>query len=80
MTREYRMYINGEWAGATSGKTFGDYNPFTGEVFAEVPCGGRAEAKQAVDAAAAAFPLWSYTPPAERASYFLKAADILGKR
>jgi acyl-CoA reductase-like NAD-dependent aldehyde dehydrogenase len=80
MVREYRMYINGEWVGAASGKTFNDYNPFTREVFAKVPSGGREDAKKAIAAADAAFPTWSHTPPAERASYFLKAADILEKR
>lgn len=80
MTREYLMYINGEWIGATGGKTFDDYNPFTGEVFAKIPAGGREEVKKAIAAADTAFPAWAHTPPAERASYFLKAADILGKR
>ena len=80
MTREYRMYINGEWVGAASGKTFDDYNPLTGEIFAKVPCGERADVKQAIDAAWAAFSSWAHTPPAERALYFLKAADILEKR
>jgi len=80
MTREYLMYINGEWVGAANGKTFDDYNPFTGEVLAKVPSGGREDTKQAIAAADAAFPDWSHTPPAERASYFLKAADILEKR
>ena len=80
MAKEYRMYINGEWFGAASGKTFDDYNPFTGEVFAKVPCGKRDDVKQAIDAADAVFPTWAHTPPAQRALYFLKAADILEKR
>jgi len=80
MTREYQMYINGEWVGAKSGKSFDDYNPFNGDVVAKIPSGGREEIKQAIAAADAAFPAWSHTPPAERASYFLKAADILEKR
>jgi len=80
MTRECLMYINGEWVGAASGKTFDDYNPFTGEVIAKIPSGGREEAKKAIAAADAAFPAWSHTPPSERASYFLKAADVLEKR
>ena len=39
--REYLMYINGERVSATSGKTFDDYNPFTGEVLARVASGRR---------------------------------------
>jgi len=74
------MYINGEWDGALDGETYDDYNPFTGEVFAKVSSGKRADAKRAVEAAAAAFPAWSQTLPAERQAMFLKAADILEKK
>lgn len=62
MSREYRMYINGEWVDAISGRTFEDYNPFTGEVFAKVSSGERAATRQAIDAADAAFPAWAHTP------------------
>ncbi len=60
--------------------TFEDLDPFTGEVVAEVPAGGKDEARQAIDAAAEAFPTWSKTPPAERHAVFLKAADALERR
>ena len=80
MTREYKMYINGEWVGAADGAVYDDLNPYTGEVFARVPAGKRADAKRAVDAAVAAFPAWSHTLPAERQALFLKAADILEKK
>ncbi|HUS70178.1 MAG TPA: aldehyde dehydrogenase family protein [Anaerolineae bacterium] len=80
MSKEYKTYINGAWVAAADGTTFDDYNPYTGEVYAKV-AGGRAEdARRAVDAAAAAFPSWSATPPAARAMHFLKAADILERR
>ena len=48
MCKKYQMYINGEWVGAGDGTTYDDYNPFTGEVFAKVPGGKRADAKRAV--------------------------------
>jgi aldehyde dehydrogenase (NAD+) len=80
MAREYKMYINGEWMGALDGDVYEDLNPYTGEVFARVPSGKRADAKLAVDAAVAAFPDWSHTLPAERQVLFLKAADILEKK
>jgi aldehyde dehydrogenase (NAD+) len=72
-----KMYIDGEWVGALDGETYDDRNPYTGDVFATVPAGKRADAKRAVDAATAAFPEWSQSLPAERRSLFLKAADIL---
>ena len=80
MTREYQMYINGEWVDALDGSTYDDLHPYTGEVFAKVAAGKRADAKRAVEAAAAAFPAWSATLPIERQALFLKAADILEKK
>ena len=80
MSRQYKMYIDGEWVDALDGAAYDDLNPFTGEVFAKVPAGKRADAKRAVDAAVRAFPAWSHSLPAERQALFLKAADILEKK
>ena len=80
MPREYKMYINGEWVDALDRAMYDDYNPYTGEVFARVPSGKRGDARRAIEAAAAAFPAWSNTLPAERQALFLKAADILQKK
>jgi acyl-CoA reductase-like NAD-dependent aldehyde dehydrogenase len=78
--QEYRQFIGGEWVAAADGATYDDLDPFTGEVVATAPAGGAADAERAVEAAAAAFPAWSQTPPAERQRIFLKAADILEGR
>ena len=80
MAREYRMYIDGEWSDAADGGFYDDLNPFTGEVFARVASGKRADAARAVAAAAAAFPAWSRTLPSERRRLFLKAGDILEQK
>jgi acyl-CoA reductase-like NAD-dependent aldehyde dehydrogenase len=80
MTNTYQMYIDGEWVDALDGESYDDFNPYTGEVFANVPAGKRSDAKRAVDAAATAFPEWSRTLPAERQALFLKAADILANK
>jgi acyl-CoA reductase-like NAD-dependent aldehyde dehydrogenase len=74
----YRYLCNGKWLEAVS--TFSDYEPYTGEVFAEVPDCGRPEAKAAVEAAAAAFEEWSLSTPSTRAQVFLKAAEIVERR
>jgi acyl-CoA reductase-like NAD-dependent aldehyde dehydrogenase len=74
----YKYFLGGDWFAAES--TFEDLEPYSGRVFAHVPHCGRPEARRAVDAAAAAFPGWSGTPPAERARLFLRAAEILGRR
>jgi len=78
--QEYRQFIGGDWVAAADGATYEDADPFTGEVVATAPAGGADDARRAVEAAAAAFPGWSQTPPAERQRIFLKAADLLEAR
>ncbi len=80
MSKNYQMYIGGEWVDAANKETFEDHNPYNGEVFANVPKGKREDATRAIEAAAAAFPEWSASPPGLRRKLFLKAADIFEKR
>ena len=51
-------------------------NPATGEVWAQVPRSGPADADAAVAAARAAFPAWSATPPEARGEHLKKVAAI----
>lgn len=78
--KQYMMYINGEWVKAQDNEFYDDLNPYTGEVFSQVPSGKRADVRKAIDAAFSAFPSWSHTLPAERQALFLKAAEILEKK
>ena len=71
-----KMFINGEWVSADSGKTRDIFNPANGELVATVADGGVEETRRAVDAAAAAFPAWSRTSQFQRAALLNKAADI----
>src|SRR5215510_12880327 len=57
--------INGKWVGSPDTPV---NNPATGETVARVPAFGAAEAKQAVEAAAAALPAWSAKTAKERAA------------
>ena len=50
--KEYRQFIGGDWVGASSGATYADRNPFTGETMATIPASSREDAKRAVQAAA----------------------------
>ena len=52
---QYKLFINGEWRDASSGKTFRSADPFTGEDWAELPEGDVADVEAAIDAARAAF-------------------------
>jgi acyl-CoA reductase-like NAD-dependent aldehyde dehydrogenase len=78
--REIQQFIGGDWVDAAGGETFDVTDPFTGDVVVRAPAATRADAARAVAAAAAAFPAWSQTPPAERQRIFLKAADVLETR
>src|SRR5712691_417866 len=78
--RTYTYYAGGEWRSATSGRTFDVHQPFGGQLYAKVAAGGAEDARIAVQAAADAFPAWSQTTPAERASLFLKAGEIVKRR
>src|SRR5216684_3847828 len=78
--RTYTYYAGGEWRPATSGRTFDVHEPFSGQLYAKVAAGGAEDARIAVQAAADAFPAWSQTTPAERASLFLRAGEIVKRR
>ena len=75
-----KMFIDGKWVESSSGNTFEDHNPFTGDVYANVPAGNAEDARSAIDAAKAAFPEWAATPPGAKRQIFLKAADVMESR
>jgi acyl-CoA reductase-like NAD-dependent aldehyde dehydrogenase len=77
---QHRHFIGGRWVEASNGSIFDDLDPYTGEAVATAAAGTREDARRAVEAAAAAFPDWSQTPPAERQRIFLEAAAILERR
>lgn len=62
-----QMFINGEWADASSGETMEVINPATGEVVDTAPLATQEDARRAVEAAEAAFAGWADTAPDERA-------------
>jgi succinate-semialdehyde dehydrogenase / glutarate-semialdehyde dehydrogenase len=80
MAPTYKMFIDGEWADAKSGKTLGVINPANEEVIAEVPYGSREDTARAVAAAARAFPEWSAKTAYERAAILKKTADLMRER
>ena len=60
--------IDGKWVEAASGKTLEVRNPATGEVVGTVPALGTAETRQAIEAAARAFPAWRAMLAKERSA------------
>jgi acyl-CoA reductase-like NAD-dependent aldehyde dehydrogenase len=76
----YRYFAGGQWREAADGQTFEVFNPYDRTVYARVAAGRASDARIAVEAAAAAFPTWAATTPAERARLFFKAAEIVKRR
>jgi succinate-semialdehyde dehydrogenase/glutarate-semialdehyde dehydrogenase len=72
-----QMLIGGEWVGSQSGDLFEIINPATGEFVDTAPRGTVEEARQAIDAAAEAFKVWSEWPQARRADVLRRAVDLV---
>lgn len=78
--RTLRNYIGGESLDAADGQTIEIVNPVTGESYATSPLSGQEDVDAAMGAAAAAFPAWRDTTPAERQRLLLKIADAFEAR
>ncbi len=74
------LLIGGEWTRGSGVPTAPVHNPSIGEVIAETPLCGAGVVDQAVQAAAAAFPAWSETPPVERARILFRLKVMLEDR
>lgn len=74
---DYLMFIDGTWSEAASGRSHAAINPSTGEPFATVAWGDRADAQRAIAAANRAQPTWAATPVFERADLCVRMAEIL---
>ena len=78
--RTLRNYIDGEFRDAAEGRTTEVVNPATGQAYATAPLSGAADVEAAMAAAAAAFPGWRDTTPAERQKALLRIADPIEAR
>ncbi|MFO1446373.1 NAD-dependent succinate-semialdehyde dehydrogenase [Bacillus sp. Bva_UNVM-123] len=71
------MYIDGNWIGEHCEAFIHVTNPATNEIVGIVPKGGADEAKQAVDAAYAAFKVWSKKTAEERSRLLMKWFQLI---
>lgn len=79
--QEIKHFINGEFVGSASGKTFANINPATNQQIGVVHEAGQAEVDQAVAAAQAALKgSWGKMPVAERMALLHKVADGINAR
>jgi len=72
-----QAYINGQWLDADSGATVAVTNPANGEVIAKVAKCSTAETRRAIEAAEAAFPIWSKRTAKERAACMRKWFNLM---
>ena len=80
--KSHRMYVDGQWLEAVSGRASELPNPATEEPVARVPDAGREDMRAAILAARRAFDKgpWPRTTPAERARVLERFADALERR
>jgi phenylacetaldehyde dehydrogenase len=74
-----KMFIDGKWVEAASGKTFPTYNPATGEVLAQIAEGDREDIDRAVKAARRAFESgpWHEMTVSQRGRLIWKLGDLI---
>ncbi len=77
-----QLFVNGQWADATGGKTFAVVNPATEDTIAQVSEGTAQDADLAVRAARKAVDegKWSTFGPGDRARLMFKAADLMEQK
>src|SRR5271167_2206708 len=74
-----KLFINGQWTDAASGKTFATPNPATGQTLANVAEGDAEDINRAVRAARAAFEdgPWGHMTPSDRGRLIWKIGDLI---
>jgi malonate-semialdehyde dehydrogenase (acetylating)/methylmalonate-semialdehyde dehydrogenase len=70
-------YVGGEWREVPEAEALDDVDPATGELAALVPLSGRAQVREAVEAAREAQPGWREVPPQRRARALLALREQL---
>jgi acyl-CoA reductase-like NAD-dependent aldehyde dehydrogenase len=71
------LHIGGTHSKPSSGLYFQTDNPCSGEDWANVARGTKADVDRAVEAAAAALPIWNRMRPAERGKLMMRIADLV---
>jgi acyl-CoA reductase-like NAD-dependent aldehyde dehydrogenase len=72
---QFQQIINNQPCPASNGNVWDLVNPANETVIQQVPFGNGADARMAIDAAAAAFPAWAKLTPYERSAYLMKAVS-----
>ncbi len=78
---EFKMYIDGKWVDASSGKKLTSLNPYTQREWAVVPDASSDDVSAAIAAARQAFDEgpWASTTPQQRAAMMRKLAELIAR-
>jgi alpha-ketoglutaric semialdehyde dehydrogenase len=79
-TQELRNFIDGRWVAASTGETFENIDPATGELIANVAKSGAADVDRAVEAARRALESWRLYPAPKRGEILYRAGEIMLRR
>ncbi len=74
------LLIAGEWLGPEGRASEPVLNPATGAPIATLPHASKADLDRALEAAAAALPVWANTPAYDRARVLRRTADVMRER
>lgn len=61
--KKYQYYAGGVWRDAENDRTFDNFEPYSGKVFAKVAAASKKDMQIALDAASEAYPAWAATTP-----------------
>ena len=79
-TKDYPIYVAGEWTNGEHGARMEATSPATGEVIGTVPEGTREDVRWAIRAASEAWPAWAARSAFERAAAMERIAEIIRER
>jgi len=79
-TLQLRNFIDGRWVDASTGSTFENIDPATGELIANVAKSSPADVDRAIEAARRALDTWRLYPAPKRGEILYRAAEITLQR
>lgn len=74
---QIKNFIGGELVEPASSEYLDNFNPSTGEVYSKIPDSDDRDVHLAVEAASAAFPAWSKTPPERRFEILMRLVSLI---
>lgn len=77
---QIQNYINGALVAPSSNQYIDNYEPATGQVYAQIPNSTNEDISQAVKAAEKAFPIWSTMGIEKRSQILNRIADLIGEK